>query len=163
MPNRRVFTVMVLAAAAAILGTGLLRAQKASTTVLTTQDYADIQQLYARYNQAIDSGDAEGWASMFTPDGVFNTNTRGHDALAQFVRDWREKRNGANRRHWNSNLVITPTAEGANGSVYLLLLDIGVRPAVPALTAIYEDRLVKTAAGWRFKSRIVHADPAPAQ
>jgi len=164
MPNRRVFTVMVLAAAVAILGTGLLRAQQAaSTTKLTTQDYADIQQLYARYNLAIDTGDGEGWASMFMPDGVFNTNTKGHDALVQFVRDWREKRNGANRRHWNSNLVITPTNEGANGSVYLLLLDIGVRPAVPALTAIYEDRLVKTPAGWRFKSRIVHADPAPTQ
>jgi len=162
MANRRVLTVMT-AAAIAILTTGLVRAQQASASRLTTEDYVNIGQLYARYNLAIDTGDADGWAATFTPDGVFNANTRGHDALVQFVHDWREKRNGANRRHWNSNLVITPTPEGANGSVYLQLLDIGTRPAAATLTAIYEDRLVKAAAGWRFKSRLLHTDPAPAQ
>ncbi len=40
---------------------------------LSAQDYFEIQQLYARYNNAIDSGDAEGWAATFTSDGVFNT------------------------------------------------------------------------------------------
>lgn len=128
---------------------------------LTTQDYNDIQQLYARYNLAIDTGNAEGWAATFTPDGVFNNTNKGHDALVQFIKDWREKRDGANRRHLNSNMVLTPTADGANASIYLLLLNVGVRPATIATTGIYEDVLVRTPQGWRFKSRIVHADPAP--
>jgi bifunctional aromatase (cyclase/dehydratase) len=128
---------------------------------LTTQDYLDIQQLYARYNVAIDTGDAEGWAGTFTPDGVFNNTSRGHDALVQFIKDWRDKRNGANRRHWNSNLVINAAPDGAAGSVYLELLDVGVRPATIATTGSYEDALVKTPQGWRFKTRIVHGDPAP--
>ncbi|MFN7981939.1 MAG: nuclear transport factor 2 family protein [Vicinamibacterales bacterium] len=131
----------------------------AAKTVLTAQDYIDIQQLYARYAMTIDSGDAEGWANTFTPDGVFNNSSRGHDALVQFVHDWREKRSGAERRHWNSNLVITPSEDGATGSVYLLLLDIGVRPPVPNMSAVHEDHLVKTPQGWRFKTRVLHSDP----
>ncbi len=58
-------------------------------------------------------------------------------------------------------MVLTPTAEGANASIYLLLLNVGVRPATIATTGMYEDVLVRTPQGWRFKSRIVHADPAP--
>jgi len=112
-------------------------------------------------NLAIDTGNAEGWAATFTPDGVFNNTNKGHDALVQFIKDWREKRDGANRRHLNSNMVLTPTADGANASIYLLLLNVGVRPATIATTGIYEDVLVRTPQGWRFKSRIVHADPGP--
>jgi hypothetical protein len=129
---------------------------------LTPTDYFEIEQLYARYNNALDSGDAEGWAATFTPDGAFNTST-GREALIRFVKDWHEKRNGANRRHWNSNLHITGTPEGAQGSVYLMLIDVGTRPASIALTGMYTDTLVKTADGWRFKKRLVKGDaPAPA-
>ena len=139
-----------LLAVVTIVGGGLaVQRLFAAKTVLSTQDYLDIQQLYARYAMTIDSGDAEGWANTFTPDGVFNNSSRGHDALVQFVHDWRDKRNGADRRHWNSNLVLTPTDEGVSGSVYLLLLDTGVRPPVPNMSAVYEDRLVKTPQGWR--------------
>jgi len=162
MAKRRTLAVAI-AIAVAILTAGLVWAQQAKAGALATQDYVDIAQLYARYNTAIDTGDADGWAATFTPDGVFNGTTRGHEALVQFVHDWRDKRNGANRRHWNSNLVVTRTPEGANGSVYLQLLDVGVRPAAATLTAMYEDRLVKTADGWRFKSRLLHNDPVAAR
>src|SRR4029453_6114428 len=144
----------------ALMGMAVVNAQQ-SAAKLTTQDYNDIQQLYARYNLAIDTGNGEGRAATFTPDGVFNNTNKGHDALVQFIKDWREKRDGANRRHLNSNMVLTPTADGANGSIYLLLLNVGVRPATIATTGIYEDVLVRTPQGWRFKIRIVHADPAP--
>jgi hypothetical protein len=142
-----------------VVGVAVVRGQD-RTAKLTTQDYIDIQQLYARYNLAIDTGDGEGWAATFTPDGIFNNTNQGHDALVQFIKDWRDKRDGANRRHLNSNMALTPTADGAKGAIYLLLLNVGVRPATIATTGIYEDVLVRTPQGWRFKSRIVHADPA---
>ena len=162
MRTRSIVGMVAAAMIVAAVGTRLIHAQQGGAkATLTTQDYIDIQQLYARYNLAIDTGDAEGWASTFTPDGVFNNSTRGHDALVQFIHNWRDKLNGANRRHWNTNLVITPAPGGASGSVYLLLLDIGVRPAVAGTTGMYEDALVKTPQGWRFKTRVVHGDPAP--
>jgi actinorhodin biosynthesis protein ActVIA len=152
--------LMAMAPSLVLLATIAVSAQQSSAR-LTTQDYNDIQQLYARYNLAIDTGNGEAWAATFTPDGVFNNTNKGHDALVQFIKDWREKRDGANRRHLNSNMVLTPTADGANASIYLLLLNVGVRPATIATTGIYEDVLVRTPQGWRFKSRIVHADPGP--
>jgi hypothetical protein len=154
--NRRALAVFV--ATLVVVGVGLVRAQKPS---LSTQDYIDIQQLYAKYNEALDSGDGEAYAATFTPDGIFNNN-KGRDALLAFVQQWKEKMNGMSRRHWNNNLIITPTAEGATGSVYLLLVDISARPPVFAAAAKYSDVLVKTPQGWRFKQRTTRADSAPA-
>lgn len=128
---------------------------------LSAQDYFEIQQLYSRYNVAIDSGDAEGYASTFTPDGVFNTMS-GHDALVGFVKTWREKLNGATRKHWNNNLQISGNSIQATGHVYLMLVDIGTKPASILTTATYTDTLVKTKDGWRFTRRTTQGDTMPA-
>ncbi len=136
-------------------------AQQKPAAALTALDYAEIQQLYARYNEAIDSGDAEAYAATFTPDGVFNNNYKGKEGLLNFMQQWTTKMNGGSRRHWNTNLVITPTAEGASGSVYLMLLDVSQRPPVIASTAKYSDTLVKTPDGWRFKTRATRGDAPP--
>jgi len=127
---------------------------------LSAQDYFEIQQLYARYNIAIDNGDAEGWAATFTPDGVFNTFS-GHDALVGFVKTWREKLNGATRKHWNNNLQITGTSREATASVYLILVDFSTKPPSILTTAAYTDSLVKTKDGWRFTKRTTKGDSAP--
>jgi hypothetical protein len=131
-----------------------------ATTALSAQDTVDIQQLYARYNIAIDSGDAQGWAATFTPDGVFNAIS-GHDALAEFVKTWREKLNGASRRHWNNNLQLTGNSNEASGFVFLMLVDISTKPISIVATATYTDSLVKTKEGWRFTKRTTKGDVAP--
>ncbi|GAB1268054.1 hypothetical protein NBRC116493_13070 [Aurantivibrio infirmus] len=128
---------------------------------LTAEDYMEIEQLYAQYNIAIDSGDAEGYAATFTPDGVFN-NFTGHDALVGFIERWVGSMNGLTRKHWNSNLRITGDGKTASGSVYLMLLDISTKPTSIMTTATYADSLVKTADGWRFSKRTTKADAVPA-
>jgi hypothetical protein len=125
---------------------------------LSTQDYIDIEQLYATYNHAIDSGDAQGWAGTFTADGTFN-KFAGHEQLVGFIQQWKEKMNGANRRHWNTNLSIRPSADGASATVMLMLVDVSTKSIVA--TGMYNDTLVKTASGWRFKSRATKMDAAP--
>ncbi|MBZ5608095.1 MAG: nuclear transport factor 2 family protein [Acidobacteriia bacterium] len=157
MSKQRALAIAVLALLIGGLTWAVAQTSKRS---FTAEDYVEIQQLYARYNNAIDSGDAEGYAATFTPDGVFNT-FNGHDALVGFIHNWREKMGGANRRHWNTNLLITPTPEGANGTVYLFLMDVGARPPTIGTAAKYEDQLVKTADGWRFKKRVTKADGPP--
>ena len=127
---------------------------------LSAEDYMEIEQLYAQYNWAIDSGDAEAYAATFTADGMFN-NFTGHDALVGFIQRWVESMNGGYRKHWNTNLRLTGDGKTANGSVYLMLLDTSVRPATVAMTATYTDSLVKTADGWRFTKRATKADAAP--
>ncbi|HTD74588.1 MAG TPA: nuclear transport factor 2 family protein [Steroidobacteraceae bacterium] len=132
----------------------------AAASPLSAQDYFEIQQLYARYNIAIDNGDAEGWAATFTPDGAFNTMV-GHDALVGFVKMWREKLNGATRKHWNNNLQVTGDSREASAFVYLMLVDFSTKPATILTTGTYTDSLIKTKDGWRFTKRITKADVAP--
>jgi len=151
---------LTIFAAITLAGGALSHAQQRKGS-LTADDYIEIQQLYAQYNIAIDSGDAEGYAATYVPDGVFNTFT-GHDALVGFVHRWRDSMKGGNMRHWNTNLAITGTPEGATGSVYLLLVDVSAKPPVIATAARYEDQLVRTPQGWRFKKRVTKGESAPA-
>ena len=146
-----------LAVAFAIGATGLT-AQSGGK--LTPDDLVEIQQLYARYNWALDSGDSQGYAATFTPDGVFNNNV-GHDAIVKFA-DTFHAGLGSHVKHWNTNLMITPSPAGANGQVYLVLVDYATKPPSIFTSAVYADELVKTAQGWRFKKRATKGDAAPA-
>jgi uncharacterized protein (TIGR02246 family) len=147
-----------IVAAAAIAGGAALMAQTAGK--LTTDDLVEIQQLYARYNWTLDAGDSQGYAATFTPDGVFNNNS-GHDAIVKFA-DGFHAGVGAHLKHWNTNLMITPSATGATGQVYLVLVDYGTKPPSIFTSANYSDDLVKTEQGWRFRKRATKGDVAPA-
>jgi hypothetical protein len=152
--TRKLWTLVGIAL---FCGTAWLSAQK--NAKLTADDLVEIQQLYATYNWALDAGDAEGYAATFTPDGVFNTNV-GHDAIVKFANTFHAGL-GAHVHHWNTNLLIKPTADGASGQVYLVLVDFANKPATIATSATYSDELVKTAQGWRFKKRATKGDVAP--
>lgn len=138
-----------------LLGTGG-SAFAQGTGTLTALDYVEIQQLYARYNYAIDAGDIEAYVGLYTPDGAFNA-FEGQAGLRQFMKN----RQGGNRRHWNTNLVITPSPEGAKGQVYLMFVDVGTKPPSISGAGRYEDVIVKTPQGWRFKKRRTMPDPPP--
>jgi len=67
--------------------------------------------------------------------------------------------------HVVSNVTIEPSAEGASGTAYVLLVNIGQSGKPSALTGggIYRDTFVKSAEGWRIKSRTylpAHTVPA---
>ena len=151
--------ILVLAAVALVGGGTWITAQQGGGKALTAQDLVEIQQLYAKYNWALDGGDSEGYASTFTPDGVFNNNV-GHDAIVKFANGFHTGI-GAHLHHWNTNLMILPTPDGASGQVYLVLVDFATKPATIVTSASYADQLVKTAQGWRFKKRATKGDAAP--
>ena len=57
---------------------------------MTFEDRFAVHELVARYNKAIDTGDATGWADTFTEDGVFDGIAglfSGRAELEGFVRD----------------------------------------------------------------------------
>ena len=149
---RRILLTMLTLAIALTGATAAGAAEK-----LTADDHAEIQQLYIQYARAIDSGDAMAWAKTFTDDGVFGDSV-GHDALVAFAKGFHENFQGR-ARHWNDQVLITPTDEGADGSCYLILYDTGTAPPTVVVTAIYHDKLVRTADGWRFKTRAATPDP----
>jgi 3-phenylpropionate/cinnamic acid dioxygenase small subunit len=130
---------------------------------VSADDYVEILQLYHRYCHALDMGTGEAFAACFTPDGEF-TGGRGPGKAA----DDRAPRKGtaaltqmgstSGTRHFTANLVVTRTPEGAKGSCYLLLYSARSTPDAWVEIAIYNDWLVKTAQGWKFKKRVVWRD-----
>jgi hypothetical protein len=125
---------------------------------LSVWDYLQIEQLVASYGHALDSGFGKGdngdaYASLYTKDGLAFLNTKGYDALAALAR---EQPRGPNYvRHYLTHHVIEPSPEGANGKAYLAVIDIGEhdKPSTVFLGGHYEDTYVRTADGWRIKTR----------
>jgi hypothetical protein len=138
---------------------------------LTTQDYLDIQKLYARYAMAADRQDGKSWSETFTPDGEFyapftikeNNNTlKGRDQIAAFLKGPARERPAI--RHFYSNITINPAPTGATGNAYMILTNLESNPPSISGGGFYEDVIVKTGDGWRFKKRTYIATlPKPAQ
>ena len=134
------------------------------TTSLTAQDYIDIRALANRYAYGLDTGADNGhvYANVFAEDGEFHGpaaepggapfNAKGRENLRQFAIG---RRGSAYVRHYMANHLIEPSSEGARGKVYLLVIDIGQdgRQTSVNMGGHYEDVYVKTAEGWRIKSR----------
>ena len=76
---------------------------------LTAQEYADIQNLYGYYNLCSDDGDAAGFASCFTEDGVLRIETidmtvNSRPSIEAFKKKEKESRGGKYRRHRGASL-----------------------------------------------------------
>jgi hypothetical protein len=155
-------------ALAAAAGWSSTYAQAGSTPTLSPQDYMEIQQLYSSYVRATDmggEGDGTDYAAHFTPDAEFEQSGRinkGHDALKKMIKGFHAglQKNGWSSRHTYAGLIITPSPEGARGSVYALIYNVTAKPPFVDHSGVYEDTLVKTADGWKFKKRIFKPNPA---
>ena len=88
---------------------------------------------------------------------IFTLN--GSDDLAAMAVGF-HKANGTSSRHIYTNLRITPAPDGARGLVYFNALNVSTKPPTNTNSGIYEDTLVKTPDGWRFKKR-VHTHDGP--
>lgn len=120
---------------------------------LSTDDIVAINQLYARYNHAIDTGDGAGFAACFSADGQLDTGGGaevGHEAIAAFAAGTHEMLPGL--RHQANNIVVDGDGDTATGSAFLVAftVDGGYKPMI---TGRYTDELVRTGDGWRFRSR----------
>ncbi len=157
---------------------GAVVVSAASVPSLTALDYEQITQLTNRYAYGIDTCSNNGYdyADLFTPDGVFidkNTDegfklggrvlAKGREALATLVgggpRGCKTKLIWTDWSHIMANQVITPSPQGAVGRIYLL--QMGIKgPGSIERHGGYEDVYVKTAEGWRIKSRTHVRDKA---
>ena len=86
---------------------------------------------------------------------IFTLN--GSDDLANMAVGFHQV-NGTTSRHIYTNLRITPAPDGARGLVYFNAHDVSTKPPTNTNSGIYEDTLVKTPNGWRFKKRVLTLD-----
>lgn len=139
---------------------------------LTALDYFEIQQLVARYARAIDTCSNNGYdyADLFAPDGFFAPFTNGEVGAKSQGREQLAEISGGGSKgcrnvgwirqgvhHIYVNHIITPTSDGAKGTVDMLMIGLGGDPNKIVHDGFYEDTYTKTPGGWRFKSRVHHA------
>jgi len=136
---------------------GVVRAQqRRAPRALTTQDILEIQQLGAKYCYGLDTGADNGnyYANVFAADGSFG-NTVGREKLAAMARDGGGRAKLRGYQHIVTNVIVDATADGAAGSQYIQVLTVGGQGKPPMIDhgGRYEDVYVKTAEGWRIKTR----------
>jgi len=159
MTRRRTLMALTLSAALSTSMTVAAQRPVGKSAALAPQDYLDIQQLVVRYAYALDTGADNGYmyADLFTPDGEFSRPyAKGREQLAALARLGPDSRRGPlSVSHFVTNHLIEPSGEGATGKVYLAIFEFGEggKPNVITQGGHYEDVYVKTAAGWRFRSR----------
>jgi hypothetical protein len=137
-----------------------IAAQPKGPARLTADDHIEIEQLYQAYQRGVDGGSRESsW--VFTPDGEFVAGraVTGEKALKEFYTNV-NKTHQPKVRRLLSNIIITPTPTGADGSAYLFTIDArdSAKPSMVAYYGVYNDTFVKTAAGWRIKRRVYTQD-----
>ena len=116
---------------------------------------AEVAELYARYNWAIDSSDGDVFADTFAADGVFigsRSEMRGRDALRAFAVGERLKLRGL--QHWNANIVID-RCEGDRvlSRAYMMALVPSGTGLIVERAGSYADIIERGEAGWRFTER----------
>ena len=136
------------------------------------EQHAEILHLYAQYAHYWDTGSADEWADLFTPDGVWErvapsdsveefsegVYVEGAEALAQFNRTLFEIEQGK-VRHWSNSHLIEGDDERATATVYAMIVDVRSSQPAIAVTGIFTDELINTPDGWRFKRRSVVLAP----
>jgi hypothetical protein len=97
------------------------------------------------------------YLSAYTDDGVFTTGAGeafpGKKAIRGYLTDAFAKGVSAEITHNNTSVLITPTAEGARGRAYWMTVNVLSQPPAISGAGYYEDTFVRTADGWRMKSR----------
>ena len=126
-------------------------------------DYSAICNLEGHYAHTWDTGDADGWAALFTPEGAFEmagvgsrptVRYEGTAELAQFCRTIHERVKGLHLMH-------TPAVEirgdEAESWIHFEFRSRDPRTGFDELSStmgVYHVHYVRTDAGWRMRERL---------
>lgn len=136
--------------------------------MISPQDQLEIRNLIARYCITTDNADVDGFMACWVepeefggyesgPFGSMKTWQALHDFEAHHVG---EGGMAKGKRHQATNVVIEPrSATEVHVTHDLLVLEVAAEPHLIATGRYDASVVVKTDAGWRFKSRKLHVDP----
>ncbi len=127
---------------------------------MKTEDKIEIQELTARYANAMDDTDIEAWMQTWDANGLWKGGLgefQGTAKLQELFAALGERIK--NRRHVMTNFVISGEGEQAEQRCYMLVFD-RVNEAKLIATGVYTDRLIKTGGKWKFLERRVVLDPS---
>ena len=133
------------------------------TTPVSAQVTADerfaVHDLLMTYVYAIDTGDAQGYAGTFKPDGVLITSEgerfAGRAAILDYARRVVPKPGGRGRQHHFQQIRVSREGEGIRVFSFWMVAQRTSEPDATRVRSIgsCDDLCVKTADGWRFAER----------
>lgn len=132
--------------------------ESAMARVMIAADRAEIVELSARFDNALDAAQRQDFLEVFTPDGVlagFWGEAIGPEEIGGAF-DFMLATFARNRRHMVTNHVVTLAGDTARMFSYMVVHDRAENGSIG--TATFTDALVRTAAGWRFTRRTLAAD-----
>ena len=129
----------------------------------TLEDKFAIEELIARYNQSLDSGDYATWVACWADDAVLDgigkllTGRAQIQAFAdQYEGSTRSKINGL--KHYTVNILSSVVGDRATSSSYLQLVNTTDKGVKIIFTGRYEDDLKRVDGQWQFARRKLHQD-----
>ena len=131
---------------------------------LTNDDRVEIRDLISRYNKAIDTGDADGYANTFTPDGQFIGivgTFNGRDELRAFAEAYSTEEEYAefySAQHWVTNVVADGDTDEATVFSHIQMVKPLPEGGTILLVGHYDDIVRKVDGQWLFAQRIVVSD-----
>jgi len=121
----------------------------------------ELLDLHARLAQAIDSGDAGGWADLFAADGVLRTSRprelHGREQLARFAAEWFGATSEP-RRHVTWHHRFEGAGNEVEGRCYAAVLRSSGGGVGIEFTALYHDRFRRHDGRWLLRERDVAID-----
>ena len=132
--------------------------------MLSVEDRLAIQELYARYCWAIDTGDPDALVATYTSDGAFEPPTgqviAGHEALRTWAiarAAFRKTEATTNGQHWSTNLVAEGDGVRAKARCYFMRIAQKGDPmsVIFDVSGWQSDELRKIDGAWKFQSRKV--------
>jgi SnoaL-like domain len=139
---------------------------------MSLADKLDILAVIARYSYTYDGRDADGFAQLFTDDGIFEVIPAGGSPpelrleTRAAIRAWAVQRHqqvvqGIQDRHFQSGTVFDVlTPEHAQTRTMVLITHQGGTDPTPrpVLSGVYHDRWHKTPSGWHITQRPLRHD-----
>jgi hypothetical protein len=130
---------------------------------LSLEDRSAIEDLFARYSWALGTGDVDGFAATFTPDGCITEDVfeepdvwKGRDAIRAMLRHYANSPNFPGRQHHVSMPLYQPEGDRCRVKSFLYVTEChGEPPYQLRLAGSYTDELIKENGEWLFQSRII--------
>jgi uncharacterized protein (TIGR02246 family) len=125
--------------------------------VSAADDELAIRDLVARYVEAVATGDAELYRSVWAPDAVWDVDGRGRfqgpDAITELFVKLRVGQEFAIQRLVSGRVLAQGDAGRGRWVIHSLTRTDGQGSE---LAGLYDDRYARTAGGWRFVERVFH-------
>jgi uncharacterized protein (TIGR02246 family) len=131
-------------------------------SVLAIEDRLAIEDLYADYAWALDSGDVAGFLALFTEDAVFGDTAgnryRGNAAIGAYVTNLVNSAPFRGRQHIISGKRFSVNGDRIGVTAYWLVTKWAKATGAKTVevSGHSDDAFVKVDGRWRFTQRIVH-------